>query len=99
MSAAAALLGYAALLLTAGPAVLTGARWPERAPRLAIAAWFALTGSAVASVLAGGLALMVPTVLRPPPVLTQSRRCRSLRCRKVPADQIRRERTAISCGP
>jgi len=60
--AAAALLGYAALLLTAGPGALARARWPEGAPRLAIAAWFALTGSAVASVLAGGLALMVPTV-------------------------------------
>jgi Zn-dependent protease with chaperone function len=59
---AVALLGYAALLLTAGPGPLARARWPESAPRLAIAAWFALTGSAVASVLAGGLALMVPTV-------------------------------------
>ncbi len=62
MIAAVALLGYAALLLTAGPGALARARWPEGAPRLAIAAWFALTGSAVASVLAGGLALMVPTV-------------------------------------
>jgi hypothetical protein len=59
---ALALLGYAALLLTAGPGVLARARWPEGAPGLAIAAWFALTGSAVASVAAGGLALMVPTV-------------------------------------
>ena len=62
MIAAVALLGYAVLLLTAGPGALARARWPEGAPRLAIAAWFALTGSAVASVLAGGLALMVPTV-------------------------------------
>jgi Zn-dependent protease with chaperone function len=60
--AAVALLGYAALLLTAGPGALARARWSDGAPRLAIAAWFALTGSAVASVLAGGLALMVPTV-------------------------------------
>jgi Zn-dependent protease with chaperone function len=59
---ALALLGYAGLLLTAGSAALARARWPESAPRLGIAAWFALTGSAVASVLAGGLALMVPTV-------------------------------------
>jgi Zn-dependent protease with chaperone function len=59
---AVALLGYAALLLTAGPRALARARWPDGAPRLAIAAWFALTGSAVASVAAGGLALMVPTV-------------------------------------
>jgi Zn-dependent protease with chaperone function len=60
--AALALLGYAALLLTAGPAALARARWPDSAPRLGIAAWFALTGSAVASVAAGGLALMVPAV-------------------------------------
>jgi len=59
---ALALLGYAALLLTAGPAALARARWPDGAPRLAIAAWFALTGSAVASVAAGGLALMMPAV-------------------------------------
>jgi Zn-dependent protease with chaperone function len=59
---AIALLGYAALLLTAGPAALVRARWPDAAPRLAIAAWFALMGSAVASVAAGGLALMVPSV-------------------------------------
>ena len=62
MIVALALLGYAALLLTAGAGTLARARWPEAAPRLAIAAWFALTGSAVASVLAGGLALIVPTV-------------------------------------
>jgi beta-lactamase regulating signal transducer with metallopeptidase domain len=49
---ALALLGYAALLLTAGSAALARATWPDGAPRLGIAAWFALTGSA----------LMVPTV-------------------------------------
>jgi hypothetical protein len=43
---ALALLSYAALLLTAGAGALARARWPEGAPRLAIAAWFALTGSA-----------------------------------------------------
>jgi Zn-dependent protease with chaperone function len=57
-----ALLGYAALLLTAGPAALVWAQWPSAAPRLAIAAWFALMGSAVASVAAGGVALMIPAV-------------------------------------
>ena len=62
MIVALALFGYAGLLLTAGVAALSRARWPGSAPRLAMAAWFALTGSAVASVLAGGLALMVPTV-------------------------------------
>src|SRR6201995_285782 len=42
MIAAAALLGYATLLLTAGAPVLARAGWPERAPRLAMAAWIAL---------------------------------------------------------
>jgi Zn-dependent protease with chaperone function len=58
---ALALLGYAALLLTAGSAALTRARWPDRAPRLGVAAWLALAGSAVVSVSLGGLALVVPT--------------------------------------
>jgi len=60
--AAAGLLAYAVLLLAAGAPALAGARWPDRAPRLAIAAWFTVTGSAVASVILGGLALLVPTV-------------------------------------
>jgi Zn-dependent protease with chaperone function len=60
--AAAALLFYAALLLGAGAPALARARWPGRAPRLAIAAWLALTGSAVVSVALGGLALVVPTM-------------------------------------
>jgi Zn-dependent protease with chaperone function len=59
---ALSLLGYAALLLTAGAGMLAGARWPDSAPRLAIAAWFVLTGSAVISVLGGAVALAVPTV-------------------------------------
>lgn len=62
MIAALALLGYSAMLLTAGAAVLARARWTDRAPRLAIAAWMALTGSAVGSVVLGGAALVVPTV-------------------------------------
>ena len=62
MIVAVALLGYAALLLTAGAAALTRARWADRAPRLAVAAWLALTGSAVVSVISGGVALVVPTV-------------------------------------
>jgi Zn-dependent protease with chaperone function len=60
--AALALLGYAALLLTIGATGLAKARWADRAPRLAVAAWLALTGSAVASVALGGAALVVPTV-------------------------------------
>ena len=62
MIIAFALLGYAFLLLWAGAGGLARARWPDRAPRLAVAAWLALTGSAVVSVTFGGLALVVPTV-------------------------------------
>jgi Zn-dependent protease with chaperone function len=60
MIAAAALLGYAALLLTAGAPVLARAGWPERAPRLAMAAWIALAFSAIASVVLAGLVMLVP---------------------------------------
>jgi Peptidase family M48 len=60
---ALALLGYAAVLLWPGAAALARARWADRAPRLGIAAWLALTGSAVVSVSLGGLTLAVPTAL------------------------------------
>jgi len=59
---AVALLGYAVLLLTVSAAALAHARWTDRAPRLAVAAWLALTGSAVVSVTLGGVALVVPTL-------------------------------------
>lgn len=62
MIVAIALFGYAVLLLSSGASVLARACWPDRAPRLAVAAWLALTGSAAASVTMGGLALVVPTV-------------------------------------
>ncbi len=62
MIVALALLGYAALLLTAGAAALARARWTDRTPRLAVAAWLALSGSAVTSVILGGAALVVPSV-------------------------------------
>jgi Peptidase family M48 len=57
--ATAALLGYAALLLAAAP-LLARARWPERAPRLAMAVWLALAASAIGSVVLAGLVLLVP---------------------------------------
>ncbi len=56
---AATLLAYAALLLTAGAPALARAAWPDRAPGLAIAAWLALAGTAVASVILGGLATLL----------------------------------------
>ncbi len=62
MIVAVALLGWAALLLSAGAGALVRARWADRAPRLAVAAWLALAGSAVMSVILGGLALVLPTV-------------------------------------
>lgn len=62
MIAAAGLLAYAVVLLAAAAPALARARWPERAPRLAVAAWFTVTGSAVASVILGGVALIVPAV-------------------------------------
>ena len=62
MTVALMLLGYAlALMLIAGP-LLQGAAWADRAPRLAIAAWQALTFTVLASVSLAGLALTVPTV-------------------------------------
>ena len=59
MIAAGSLLGYAALLLAAAPR-LARARWPERAPRLAIAVWLALAAAAIGSVVLAGLAMLVP---------------------------------------
>jgi Zn-dependent protease with chaperone function len=60
MNAALALLAYSAVLLAAGAPLLARAGWPDRAPRLAVTAWFAVTGSAVISVILAGLVLLVP---------------------------------------
>jgi Zn-dependent protease with chaperone function len=59
VTAAAGLLAYAGLLLAAAPR-LARAGWPDRAPRLAIAAWLSLAYSAAGSVALAGLALLVP---------------------------------------
>jgi hypothetical protein len=59
--AAVGLLAYAALLLTAGAPALARSAWPDRAPRLGIAAWLALPAAVITSVVLGGTALMVPT--------------------------------------
>jgi Zn-dependent protease with chaperone function len=50
------LLTHTLLLATAGTAALRRAGWPSRAPRLAIAAWLALTASTVGSTILAGLA-------------------------------------------
>jgi len=60
MIAAAALLGYAALLLLAAAPALARAGWPERAPRLAMAVWITLAFSAIVSVVLAGLVMLVP---------------------------------------
>lgn len=61
MIAAAGLLAYAVLLLAGVAPALSRSAWPDRAPRLAIAAWLALCASAIASVVLAGAALLVPS--------------------------------------
>ncbi|MCU6481804.1 M56 family metallopeptidase [Arthrobacter sp. A2-55] len=62
MTVALVLFGYAvALAVFAGP-LLRRARWVDRAPRLAIALWHALSVTVLASAAMAGLALTVPTV-------------------------------------
>ncbi|GAA1439315.1 M56 family metallopeptidase [Nocardiopsis tropica] len=60
MIVALLLLAYAALLAVVGPYVVRRARWVERAPRLGVAAWQALSAAFVISLVLGGLALSVP---------------------------------------
>ena len=62
MIGATALMAYAVLLLTAGVPALARSRWPDRAPRLAVFAWLAVTGTAAASIAVSGLMLVVPEV-------------------------------------
>jgi Zn-dependent protease with chaperone function len=54
------LAGYAVVVAAAGTWWLPRASWPQRAPRLGIAAWQALTVAVVASALLAGLLLTVP---------------------------------------
>ena len=63
MLAAAALLGWAALLALAGPVMLRRAAWPTRSPRLGLLAWQAASASFVAALVLGGLALAVPATV------------------------------------
>jgi Zn-dependent protease with chaperone function len=62
MIVAIALLVYAVVLLAALVPALARARWPDRAPRLAVFAWLGMTGTAAASIALSGLALAVPQV-------------------------------------
>lgn len=61
MSTALALLAYAAVTGLLGARWLPRARWPERAPRLGVLTWQALTGSVVVSTGLAGFALAMPT--------------------------------------
>jgi Zn-dependent protease with chaperone function len=61
MTVALVLFGYSVVLATFLPALLKRAKWVERAPRLAIAIWQALTFSLLASLVLSGVALMGPT--------------------------------------
>jgi Zn-dependent protease with chaperone function len=61
VSVAVALLAYAAVLAVVAPRVLARS-WVDRAPRVAIAAWQAVTGSVVVSVILGAVALTFPTI-------------------------------------
>lgn len=60
MSAALLLLGYALLASMFGHRVLRGASLLDRAPRLGVLAWQALTYSIVFATVLGGLALWLP---------------------------------------
>lgn len=62
MIAALSLLAYALTLAVAGPRLLRAASWADRAPRLAIAAWQALTVTVLASIALAGAALTFPMV-------------------------------------
>ena len=59
MTVAAVLVGYAACLGTLGSRVLGRARWPDRAPLLAILTYLAAGWSVVAAVGLAGLTLAV----------------------------------------
>ncbi|MEU0108462.1 M56 family metallopeptidase [Streptomyces sp. NPDC006251] len=62
MTVALLLLGYAAVLGVLGSLWLRRASWLDRAPRLGIWAWHALTATVIVSVALAGLVVAVPTV-------------------------------------
>jgi Zn-dependent protease with chaperone function len=57
---AALLSGYAMLLGTVGAWLLRRSRWPDRAPRLGVLAWHALSASTLLAVLLAGAVLVIP---------------------------------------
>lgn len=62
MTAPVVLIVLAVLLAVPAPMLLRRSTWPERSPRLGVAAWQALSLSLVSTVVLAGLALAVPSV-------------------------------------
>lgn len=62
MTIAVVLLGYAMALATGAPRVFLRSEWLLRSPRLAIAAWQAVSASAIGAVTLAGVALMIPSM-------------------------------------
>ena len=60
MIVAVALLAYATALAAGAPRVFVRFGWLLRSPRLAIAAWQAVSASAIIAVTLAGVALMTP---------------------------------------
>jgi Zn-dependent protease with chaperone function len=61
VTVALVLWGYALVLATLGALALRRSSWVDRAPRLAIATWQALSVSVMLATALGGVALIVPT--------------------------------------
>ncbi|WP_256790082.1 MULTISPECIES: M56 family metallopeptidase [Frankia] len=61
MTVAVALLAYATVLAVTSPRLLRGASWADRAPRLGICLWQALSMSVLAAAALAGLALALPS--------------------------------------
>lgn len=62
MAATLLLLFQGMFLATIGGPLLRRATWPQRAPRLGIAVWLALSGVVITSVIFGGLTMTLPSV-------------------------------------
>lgn len=60
MNVALILLAYGAVLAAVGPVVLRRAAWLDRAPRLAIVCWQALSAAVVGAAVLAGLTVVVP---------------------------------------
>jgi Zn-dependent protease with chaperone function len=65
VTAAIALLLYAAVLAIAGPRLLRRSSWTERSPRLGILLWLAAGISVLAAIMLAGLALVIPVARVP----------------------------------